>query len=360
MDDAQPLALHTTTSRFQDENLLETADDVKSLAECFFNIVLERTGGGIEDADQTGPDSSYARLGQVIAEILVLLRLLLPQFCSCGKKLPNGSRCCLQVEEKPVTFTRILLDCVQRRFESTMKQFAEAERAGSVTIGLEFKLTACVTFIGRLYFHKLVAARVVAQVVAETIGVSERQPHPACIRCMCELMPLIGHFMEDSKPGTALMGQFITRLNNLRALRNAGTNLAVYDQTIRDKLVDLQHVRSLKWPVVAGCRVLLQYIVVDWAEANQDWQQLRRQKALPPNQVLLNGPPGNVDEGQHVKIVSLLSGRTVAVACSQDLALLTAAATAAEFAELISELTGIYWRRIMLFQPDSTPLDLGY
>jgi len=360
VDDAQPLALHTTISKFQEKHLIKTAEDLNALAECSFNIILETTKGGIEDADETGPDSSYARLGQVIAEIMVLLRLVLPQFCSCGKKLPNGKRCCLKAEEKPVTFTRILLNCVQRRFESLMKQFPEAESAGTVTNELEFKLAACVTFIGRLYVLKLVAARVIAQVVAETIGVSERQPHPACIRCVCELMPLIGHFMEDSKPGTALMGQFFTRLNNLGALRNAATNSAIYEQKIRDILDDLQHARSLKWPVVPGFRVLLQYIVVEWVEADQDWKELRRQKALPPNQMLLDGPPGNADEGQHVKIVALLTGRTVAVACSQDLALLTAAATAAQFAELISELTGIYWRRIMLFKPDSTPLELGY
>jgi len=257
-----------------------------------------------------------------------------------------------------VTFTRVVLDCVQRRFESLMKQFAEAEKTGTVTAELDSKLAACVTFIGRLYVRKLVAARVVAQVVAEVIGVSERQPHPACIRCICELLPLIGHFMEDSKPGTALMGQFVTRLSNLVALRNAGTNLPIYEQQIRDILDDLKHVRSRMWPAVPGFRVILQYIVIDWAEAEQDWKELRRREALPPDEMLLEGPFGSPDEGQHVKIVSLLSGRTVAVACSQNLELLTAALTAVQFAELISELTGIYWRRIMLFKPDSTPLEV--
>jgi len=256
-----------------------------------------------------------------------------------------------------VTFTRILLNCVQRRFESLMKQFAEAEKAAKVTNELEFQLAACVTFIGRLYVRKLVAARVVAQVVAETIGVLERQPHPGCIRCVCELMLLIGHFMEDSKPGEALMVQFITRLNNLGALISLATILPIYDQKTRDILSDLQNARSLKWPVVPGFRVFLQYMPVDWLEADRDWQELRRRKALPPSEMLLDGPPGNSDEGQHVKIVSVLSGRTVAVACSQNLELLTAAKTAAKFAELISESTGTYWHRIKLFNPDSTPLE---
>merc|ERR1719149_605092 len=104
-------------------------------------------------------------------------------------------------------------------------------------------------------------------------------------------MLLIGHSMEDSKPGKALMGQFITRLNNLGALRNAGTNLLIYDETIRDVLFNLQDTRSLKWPVTAcvpGFQVFLQYIDVDWLEADRDWQELRRRKALPPNEMLLD------------------------------------------------------------------------
>jgi len=355
VDGAEPLALRETMYKIRKGSLIEDREDLNALAECAFNIIME-TG---EDSEHTGPSSRYARPGELLADIFVLLRLELPQFCSCGKNLRDNGRCCLTPEEKAVTNTRILLNCIQRRYESLMKQFAESEKAGTVTTELEFKLAACVTFIGRLYVRKLVAARVVAQVVAETIGVSQRQPHPACIRCVCELMLLIGHFMEDSKPGEALMGQFITRLNNLRALRNAGTNLPIYDETIRDILFNLQDARSLKWPVTAcvpGFRVFLQYIDVDWLEADRDWQELRKRKALPPNEMLLDSLPSNAGERQHVKIVSMFSGRTVAVACPQNLELLTDAKAAAELAELISESTGTYQRRIMLFKPDSTPL----
>jgi len=356
VDDAEPLALHETIYKIQKADLIKDREDLDAFAECAFNIILE-TG---KNAEHTGPSSRYARLGEVLAEINCLLRLELPQFCSCGKNLHKGGRCCLTEKEKPVTYTRIFLDCVQRRFESLMKQFAKAEKAGTVTNELVSKLAACVTFIARLYVRKLVAARVVAQVVAETIGVSERQPHPGCIRCVTEMMLLIGHFMEDSKPGEALMSQFITRLNSLGALRTAGTNLPIYDQEIHEILSDLQHARSANWPVLPGFRVFLQYMPVDWLEAGRDWQELRRRNALPPNEMLLDCPTGNADEGQHVKIVSVLSGRTVAVACSQNLELLTAAKTAATFAELISESTGIYWRRIMLFKPDSTLLEVCY
>lgn len=354
----RPLDLRKNIAQILEERLIEDRGDLNAFAECMFDIILK-----------TKSDDS--QLGEIIAEMLVLLRQEMPLFCSCGRKLPQGFRCCLVAGENAVTFTRILINCVQSRFESLIEKFATEERLGAITKDREAELAACVTFIGRLYVRKLVAARVVAQVVAETIGVSERQPHASCIHCVCELMRLIGHFMEDSKPGEALMGQFITRLNNLAELTDATTNRPIYEQEIRHCLGDLQRERSLKWPtgpvpapvaddrpsdteVEGTAKVLLRYIVVDWLEAERIWNQLRQCKALPPAEMLLDGPPGDANVGQHITISSLLSGRPVAVAFSQDLALLTAEVP--KFAELISEFTGIYWRRIQIFDPDAAPL----
>jgi len=330
-----------------------------------FRIVMEPEITKHEPDDRTGHDSRYARLGEVLCEMNVLLRLELPQFCECGKKLSKDNRCCLKAEQKPVTYTRIVLDCVQQEFESLMQKFAKAEKNGTVTKELEHKLHANVTLIGRLYVRKLVAARVIAQVVAETIGVSERQPHPGCIRCVCELLVVIGHFMEDSKPGEALMGQFITRLDSLKELTNPNTHLKIYDESIRDTVKEMKQARADRWPPLINHRALLQYETVDWKKAKLGWQALYDRHALPPDEMHRkreDGPPPGEQEKQpeHVNLIikSLISGRTVAVACSQNLELLTQPKTALNFPELISTQTGIYWRRILLFDTEMTPLEV--
>jgi len=349
VDEAEPLSLRETIHKFQIQALIQHQADLTRFSDCTFNIIMEPK----HDPERTGSESRYAQLGEMLSEVMGLLRLELPQFCSCGKQLRNGSRCCLLPDEKPVTFTRILLNCVQHRFETLMKQFAEAEKLDVVTKELEHSLTACVTFIGRLYVRKLVAARVIAQVVAETIGVSERQPHAGCIRCVCELFYVIGHFMDDSQPGKALMGQFFTRTDNLGALRNPTTNVVIYEQKIRDMITDMHQARFLQWPPLPANRVLLQYFVTDWQQAVRDWEELRQRNAVPSNELHLELPPGQPHNGEHVLIRSLISGRTIAVACSQDVQQLITEAT---FRTLISGLIGIYSKRIMLFNPDSTLL----
>jgi len=149
-----------------------------------------------------------------------------------------------------------------------------------------------------------------------------------------------------------LMGQFFTRIDNLGALTNSGTNMKIYDQKVRDTIAEMHGARSLKWPPSPANRVLLQYQVTDWKGAVRDWKDLQKQNALPADQIHSESPPGKEEENEHIMIKSLISGRTIAVACSQVVEQMTDVI----FVQLIAGLVGIYWRRIMLFKPDSTLL----
>jgi len=136
--------------------------------------------------------------------------------------------------DKPKTFTRILLNVTKDKFEEVVKQIAAPSQSEAMTERVFCQLIPLVSFIGHLYVRRLVAMRVIAQVVHDLVGVRDIQPHENLIFCVTELMYIVGRTMDASVQGSTLMDQFLQRLENYAATRaSAGTDEAFYPQDVR-------------------------------------------------------------------------------------------------------------------------------
>jgi len=304
---------------------------VKTLFDMIANDVVD---------DHSGDVSKHARCGETYADIMFSLRMVAPTF---------------DMENKtPMTFTRILLNATQDAFEEMCAKFSNAEKNGSLKGDQETvnSLIAVVSFIGHLYVRRLVAARVVAQVVHDLIGVRDRQPEQNLIHCVCELMQVVGKAIDSNKQGNMLMTQFLARLSHLAASRKRDTEEAIYTQDVRDCIKAVHEARFQHWPARAGTQVLVQWHIVTEADAIKIWQDLKKQKQLPADQMVLQNPKGIEAIGQHLRISGVISGRDIAVIFSKNVENLKEA----QFKDEIAALTGIHARRLLVFNDDGSPM----
>merc|ERR1711879_325187 len=124
--------------------------------------------------------SMHARSGETYADLLFVLRLALPKFKDPRDPKPDAY----------ITLADILLHLTQDTYENIWKQYRYASMDMSETD--LHRLIAVVSFIGHLYVRKLVAARVVAQVVHDLIGIKDMEPKASFVCAVCELMQIIG------------------------------------------------------------------------------------------------------------------------------------------------------------------------
>jgi len=232
-------------------NKIDSADHLQKMVECIFDRVVQ------DAADEQEHDlhvDRYSRYGQIVfADEMLSLRLVAPTF-----PVEN---------DKPRTFMRILLNVTQDKFEEMVKKYAApaiAPGEPEAMRTLENQLLALVSFIGHLYVRKLVAARVMAQVVHDLIGVRDRQPAQSLIQCVVALMYVIGKTIDASKQGNMLMTQFIARLKNLAATGLPDGRGCMYKLELRSSVGELCSVReSQKWPSRAGTQVVVQHSEID-------------------------------------------------------------------------------------------------
>merc|ERR1711865_111462 len=261
------------------------------------------------------------------------------------------------------TFTRILLNVTQDKFEELVKRFtAAASQPEAMTERVFCQLIALVSFIGHLYVRKLVAARVIAQVVHNLVGVRDRQPDQDLILCVTELMYIVGRTMDANAQGNTLMDQFLKRLENLAATRaSGGIDEAFYPQEVRASVSALYSARLDKWPPRAGTAlVLVQYFIPSLQEVVKVRHELHAEKKLPPDQMMLEKPKEDeLEGGVHLVVTNMMSGSVMAVLFNvQELS--KAGKTAEVVTKLkgeISRATSVHASRIQLFDENSELLD---
>jgi len=329
----EPTFLNVTVNRIHTQVPIKNKEVLEALVRTIFDMV---TGDTIDDHELDY--SKHARCGETYADVMFSLRGVVPKF-----EMAN---------DKPMTFTRILLNVTQDTFESVCSKFADAEKAKDVNTDVSNSLIALVSFIGHLFVRRLVAARVMAQVVHDLVGVKDRQPDKILIRCVCELMQVIGRSIDATKQGNMLMTQFLARLTNLSASTTSVDH--TYPQEIRDAISAVHEARSQQWPARAGTQVLVQYHIVTAVEGLKIWDDLKLRQALPVKQMQDERPHGiSEEDGQHIKITAVISGRPVAVLFSQN----EEALKEIPLKEKISELSSIHSQRLMVFTPSSTLLE---
>jgi len=282
--------------------------------------------------------SKHARCGETYADLMFALRVAVPQF-----SVPD--------DDKPMIFTRVLLNITQDWLEQEMKRFTDPETELSERD--MNSLIAVVSFIGHLYVRELVAIRVVAQVIHDLIGVKDALPLEIFVRCACELMHLTGPKIDSTKEGSMFVTQVLARLSNLVHLQKLDTDEPLYPKDVKDAIMGVHSGRFNKWPARSATRVLVQFHIVQRVEAQKVDGQLFVKKTLPHTVKQPRSDPLDLQEDdedhKHVKITSVISGNPMAVMFSLDMR----EKKASDLAKDIFRQTGIHFSRLMVFGPNS-------
>lgn len=213
---------------------IEDADCSLAVVQSVFDLVVIQ--GAIDDQRQRNGLCMSSSWALRYADVMFRLRTVVPVFPVANSK--------------PKTYTRTVLNVTQDKFEEVVKRFAtppeSEESAGQVLC----QLTTLVSFIGHLYVRKLLAARVMAQVVHDLIGVRDRLPHKNLVYCVIELMHIIGRTLDANEEGYKLMTQFLARLENLAATTTttAGMASTLYPQHVQASVCALRTARNDAWP----------------------------------------------------------------------------------------------------------------
>lgn len=161
--------------------------------------------------------------------------------------------------EKPVTFTRVLLNTCQNEFETLPTTFEPSEEEKIKVPPEELKLEmkrrkdktlANMKFIGNLFLRQLLAVKVIGQVVHDLVGIKDgtdnQLPEEHQIECVCELLQAIGFTLDGTPHGKLLMNQFSARLVDLRRHTTSDGRQA-FSKRIQFAIQDLLDLRSNEW-----------------------------------------------------------------------------------------------------------------
>lgn len=233
-----PVILMPTVYRLAREVAPGSSGDLQVVVVQLFENVLDDKVD-IDDVTST----MQPRCGETYADIMFHLRMEFQQFKEGGVT---------------ITFTKILLNVVQDEFEALTGSSFSEEADDKVL----HKSIALCSFIGHLHVRKLLAARIMAQVVHDLIGVSNRQPGEHFIRCACELLLVIGKSIDSSKEGNMLMTQFLARLSILAGSKQPDTDKAFYPQQVRNVIKSVHEARFHEWPIRTGSSMYMKLEVI--------------------------------------------------------------------------------------------------
>jgi hypothetical protein len=163
--------------------------------------------------------------------------------------------------EKPITFTRVLLNTCQNEFENLPTSFeATAEEIATypeddLRLMMKFrkdKMLANMKFIGNLFLRQLLAVKVIGQVVHDLVGIRETTagmtvlPEEHMIECVCELLQAIGYTLDATTHGKMLMQQFSHRLTDLKSSKTPDNKIK-YPKRVQYLIQDLLDLRGNNW-----------------------------------------------------------------------------------------------------------------
>ena len=185
--------------------------------------------------------------GETCARIAVGFRERYPEF-----RPENES-------QKPLSFIRALVPICQEEFESMpitfeasqldKAKFPRAETLQAELTRRKHRMLACVSFLGHLFLERLLAMKVIGQIVHDLIGPRRGDgdpPHEHMIECVLKLLTLVGRTLDADMPtGVELMNSFEARLRTLVLLRSGGTRL--YSDQVRSAMIDMLEWRSNAW-----------------------------------------------------------------------------------------------------------------
>ena len=161
--------------------------------------------------------------------------------------------------DRPVTVTRLLLNILQREYESTPEtfevseedkaKFPSAEALEEDLANKKRRMLAIVGFTGHLFLERLLTMKVIRQIVHDLIrlgGDDRPPPEEPMIECVLELLTLVGRTFDESVPtGMTFMNAFEVRLLALSALRIGDKHF--FSDRVRSAISDLLDCRRNNW-----------------------------------------------------------------------------------------------------------------
>jgi len=159
--------------------------------------------------------------------------------------------------EKPVTFTRVLLNTCQNEFENLPTTFEPSQEETATYPKDDLflmmkcrkeKMLANMKFIGNLFLRQLLAVKVIGQVVHDLVGIREAGglPEEHMIECVLALLDAIGYTLDGTTHGKMLMLQFAHRLTDLKSSKTPDNQLK-YCKRIQYQIQDLLDLRGKGW-----------------------------------------------------------------------------------------------------------------
>jgi len=225
---------------------------------------------------------------------------------------------------KTMTHTRALLNVVRDSFEEWCKKCIDAEQARTEDKlhAQPPRLRAIVHLIVHLCVRRLIAARVLAKVVNDLIGVRDRTPAAELIHCVTDVLMVMGRSMDGNNQGRTLITKMLERLTNLEAIGTPAE--PYYPQETRDRIQNLRDARDQKWPaepsvllIVHRVRSLLDVDGADLEKVKSLLESRNRPEWLPPSCVelkaLLKRNDPLADAGPYLVFKLLTTGETVGI-----------------------------------------------
>merc|ERR1712190_620051 len=156
--------------------------------------------------------------------------------------------------EKPMTFVRILLNTCQLEYEKLPakldpseeeKENMQLEELDEYKKERKDKAMANMKFIGNLYIRRLLAVKVINEIIHDLLSDTESNPEEYKVECACELLTTVGYTLEANGQGEALMTKFCARLVDLKRAsspdsKKPGTAFSKRLQFIVQDLLDLR------------------------------------------------------------------------------------------------------------------------
>lgn len=215
------------------------------------------------------------------------------------------------------TFTKYLINIIQDKFESLKPNEYDYNHINFDDL-YECNLHKYIILIGHLYERKLISLRVISQIVYETIGIKNRNPHKINISAICSLLLIINNIIHESTQGKLLISQFIKRLNVLKYTK-------INNEYIYDNITQLQinYVENMKdSDIIPNMSTYYKIIKVDKEKYIIYYDDFVKNYEIPLlyNGQINNNIIGDFDMLNNYIIINALSG--IPVSCfSSDLSI---------------------------------------
>ena len=206
------------------------------------------------------------------------------------------------------TFIKYLINIIQDKFESLKPNEYDYNHINFDDL-YDCNLHKYIILIGHLYERKLISLKVICQIVYETIGIKDRNPHKINISAICSLLLIINNIIRESTQGKLLISQFIKRLNVLKYTK-------INNEYIYDNITQLQinYVENMKdSDIIPNMSTYYKIIKVDKEKYIIYYDDFVKNYEIP---LLYNGQVnnniiGDFDMLNNYIIINALSGKPV-------------------------------------------------